>query len=145
MKSGLSALALLTLLALGACGQASDAPPAEPAVEAVATDPEPKFIGTPNAQFQTAGDAILTTVRDVTYVVDSNVQIEVLVQPVDATLHVQLLNGAGEVLAEADAPAGQETRLTGAPSLGTPHNVIRLTRPAPTGNIAGFTVRIRAF
>lgn len=145
MKSGLTAVALLTLLALGACGQSEEPAAPEIVAEAAPTDPDPKFIGAPNGQFQTAGDAILTTVRDVTYVVDSNVQIEVFVQPVDATLHVQLLNGRGEVLAEADAPAGQETRLTGAPSLGEPHNVIRLTRPAPTGNIAGFSLRIRAF
>lgn len=145
MKTGLTAAALLSLLAIGACGQSVEPEAESITTEQAAVDLEPKFIGlVGQADYEVGGDAILTTVRDVAFNVEGDRSIEVFVTTVDSDLHLQLVNGMGEVVAEVDAPAGQETRLAGPATGGEPGNVIRLTRPAPTGNIAAFSFRIRA-
>jgi hypothetical protein len=140
---------LIVALGLAACGQSeqADAPSAPPAATAAAVepDPEPKFIGAPSPQWQSAGDAIRdeTLVRDVTFAAEGRgATVEVIVQPADAAVRVQLLNNESVVLAEANASAGAETRLTGQATAGD-RNMVRIIRETRTSAPTPFSVRIR--
>lgn len=137
--------ALIISLAICGCGQNTEPSVEETAIVEEPTDATPKDLGVLTTEFKVGGDAILTTIRDITFYVNDPVQVEAFVTPVDAVLHVELISGTGEVLAEADVPAGEEVRLAGTATQGQPANVLRLTRPQATGNIAAFALRIRAF
>ena len=143
---------VITALGLTACGQSSEkaaeTPPAQAPATAVATvqpDPQPKFIGAPSSQWQTAGDAIIddTLVRDVTFATDGRgAMVEVVVQPTSSPVHVQLLNNEGAVLSESNAPSRGEAHLTGQATGGN-HNMVRITRETPQSAPAPFVLRIR--
>jgi hypothetical protein len=142
-------LVFVLALGLAACGRSdkTEVPPETPASTAVAVepDPDPKFIGAPNAQWQTAGDAIRddTLVRDVTFVADGRgAMVEVAVRPTDAAVRVQLLNNEGAVLGETNASAGQEVQLRGQATGGN-RNMVRIIRGTRTSTRTPFTVRIR--
>jgi|GEM_PF-3317728 len=137
----------LAAFGLGACGpsERAETPPAQtPQVARAQIDPDPKFIGAPNDEWQTAGDAIRddTLVRDVTFAAeDLGAMVEVITQPTAANVHVQLINNEGVVLGEADAAAGQEARLTGQATGGL--NMVRITRETRTSAPTPFTLNIR--
>lgn len=139
---------MITALGLSACGQSdqAEAPTAPPAaVATVEPDPQPKFIGAPTPEWQTAGDAILDEklVRDVTFATeDRGAMVEVIVHPTDATVRVQLLNNEGVVLSETSASAGQDARLTGQATGGN-LNMVRIMRDTPTSAPTPFSLRIR--
>lgn len=138
-------LAALSLAACGPSERAENPPGQTPQVAEAQLDPDPKFIGAPNDEWQTAGDAIRddTLVRDVTFAAEGRgAMVEVITQPAAANVHVQLINNEGVVLGEADAAAGQEARLTGQATGGT-LNMIRITRETRTSAPTPFTVRIR--
>lgn len=141
-------IVLAVALGLAACGPAEkiEPPPVREETTTVAElDPEPKFIGAPSPQWQTAGDAIRddTLVRDVTFATeDRGAMVEVVVQPTDATVRVQLVNNEGLVLGETSASASQEAHLTGQ-ATGGDRNMVRVFRDTRTSAPTPFTVRIR--
>jgi len=139
---------LAAAVALAACGQNPTREPAQapPAVAAsAASDPDPKYIGAPSADWQPAGDAILSdsTVRDVTFLVGDQARVEVAVRAIDENLRVQLLNNEGAILAETDVAIGAEGTVTGIATNGS-QNRIRITRQIARSVPAPFTLRIRS-
>jgi len=141
-------MVLIAALGLAACGQSNTAegPSAEaPQAAAVEPDADPKFIGAPNSQWQTAGDSIRddTLVRDVTFLAeDRGAMIEAVVQPTDATVRVQLINNEGVVLSEATAAAGQDATVSGQATGGN-RNMVRVIRETRTSAPTPFRVLIR--
>jgi hypothetical protein len=148
MKKAVLAAFVLGAAVLAGCGnrQQAEAPatPAEPEVVQIVEDPSPKFIGLPTTTETAGGDAIASgsPLRDVSFQVNSDVRVEVHIRPTTAA-HVQLLDGHGTVLAEADAAANQEVSLVGTPSEGEPHNRVRVSRERPYSEHVPFEFRIK--